>query len=111
MADQFSDLVRRVWHGFDIRDGEAVTVGADDIIAVTVGTMTESFDLDGSSPPAVLAAKLADRFQTILMEARQALLPACPRHGDAHPLVSAVVEGRAVWICPQDDSAVADILP
>ncbi len=107
---QMSVLAGRVWSGFDSRDDEKMSVGADDVVAVTVGQSTESFDLDDSQPAAVLAATLADRFQTILMEARRTVLPACPRHVGEHPLVSAVVDGRAVWICPQDDSVVAAIL-
>jgi hypothetical protein len=32
---------------------------------------------------------------------RSATWPGCPQHPDSHPLMAAVRERRAVWICPR----------
>lgn len=107
---QLPDLAARVWNGLDSRDDERMSVGAGDIVAVTVGRSTESFDLDDSLTSAELAAQLADRFQGILMEARREMMPACPHHAGAHPLVSTVVDDRAVWVCPSSNVVVKGVL-
>ena len=35
--------------------------------------------------------------------------PECPQHPGSHPLMAAVREGRAVWICPRTGDLVSDV--
>ena len=51
-------------------------------------------------PFGLLVSILADRIQTIAMEGRQQMVPACPLHPAAHPLLSDVVNGAAAWVYP-----------
>jgi len=59
-------------------------------------------------------ASVADQVQEWAVEAlwragRPATWPECPEHPDSHPLVAAVREDRAVWICPRTGHLVSDI--
>ena len=40
---------------------------------------------------------------------RPATWPECPQHPDSHPPMAAVLEGRAVWICPRAGDLVSDV--
>lgn len=88
---------------------ETLSVDSDGIILVTAGSSTEgsSVDLDDSS--ADMAWKVADRVQTILMEARRQIVPDCPRHPNTHPLRASALNDRPVWVCPADQVAIAEI--
>ncbi len=59
-------------------------------------------------------ASVADQVQEWAVEAlwqvgRPATWPECPQHPDSHPLMAAVLEGRAVWICPRTGDLVSDV--
>jgi hypothetical protein len=59
-------------------------------------------------------ASVADQVQEWAVEAlwragRPATWPECPSHPDSHPLMAAVQEDRAVWICPRTGHRVNDI--
>jgi hypothetical protein len=59
-------------------------------------------------------ASAADQIQEWAVEAlwhvgRAATWPECPRHPDSHPLMAAVREGRAAWICPRTGDLVSDV--
>jgi hypothetical protein len=62
-------------------------------------------ELVAAEPLAQRIASVADQIQEWAVEARwhagrPATWPGCPLHPDSHPLMAAVREGRAVWICP-----------
>lgn len=76
------------------------------MIEVAVDGVLEGFDIDPDLPAGELAAHLADRIQTIVMESRQQMVPDCPLHPAAHPLQSAVVNGAAAWVCPWTNGLV-----
>jgi hypothetical protein len=99
-------IARQVWQEFSPRDNEHLTCRDDGIIEVTTGGPTEGFNIDPDLPPAVLASRLADRIQTIVMEGRQQMVPDCPLHPAEHPLQSDVVNGAAAWVCPRTKSIV-----
>lgn len=65
-------------------------------------------------PEAQQLAELADQVQEWFIEARWAQglstsWPDCPHHPGSHPLSAVAREGRAVWTCPVDHSAIADV--
>lgn len=106
---QVASIARQVWQEFSPRDDEQLAIRDDGIILVTTGNSAEGFDIDPDDPVGVMAAYLADRIQTIVMEERQQMVPDCPRHPAAHPLQSDVVNGAAAWVCPQTMSLVRNM--
>jgi hypothetical protein len=88
-----------------------MSVVSDDMFAVTVGSAVETFSVDTDLAAEELVALLADRLQAILMEGRREMTPACPLHAGAHPLVSSVADGRAVWMCPSGNAVLGTIIP
>jgi hypothetical protein len=67
-----------------------------------------------AEPLAQRIASVADQIQEWAVEARwhagrPATWPGCPHHPDSHPLMAAVREGRAVWICPRAGDLVSDV--
>ena len=100
-------IARQVWQEFSPRSGDELAFRDGGIIEVTIdGGGLEGFDIDPDDPAGVLAACLADRIQTIVMEERQQMVPDCPLHPAAHPLQSDVVNGAAAWVCPWTKSLV-----
>jgi hypothetical protein len=93
-------VARQVWQEFSPRDGEELACRDDGIIEVTVQGELEGFGIDPDVPFGLFVSILADRIQTIVMEGRQQMVPACPLHPAAHPLQSDVVNGAAAWVCP-----------
>lgn len=98
--DKAGSVARQVWQEFSPRDGEGLACRDDGIIEVTVQGELEGFGIDPDVPFGLFVSILADRIQTIVMEGRQQMVPACPLHPDAHPLQSDVVNGAAAWVCP-----------
>lgn len=101
-----ASIARQVWQEFSPRDDEQLAFRDDGIILVTTGDGIEGFDIDSDRPASELAAYLADRIQGILMEDRQQMVPDCPLHPAAHPLLSDVVNGAAAWVCPRSKDLV-----
>jgi hypothetical protein len=71
-------------------------------------------ELVAAEPLAQRIASVADQIQEWAVEARwhacrPATWPGCPHHPDSHPLMAAVREGRAVWICPRAGDLVSDV--
>jgi hypothetical protein len=97
-------IVQQVWQEFSPREDEKAAFQEDfrdnGLIMVTIGDSAEGFDMDPDRPFGSLVPALADRMQTIIMEARQQMAPDCPLHPAAHPLESDVVDGAAAWLCP-----------
>jgi hypothetical protein len=59
-------------------------------------------------------AAVADQIQEIAIEARwasqmSATWPECPAHPNSHPLQARVVDGRAVWCCPETGAVIAEV--
>jgi hypothetical protein len=97
-------IVQQVWQEFSPRGDEKAAFHEDfrdnGLIMVTIGDSAEGFDIDPDRPFGSLVSALADRMQTIIMEARQQMVPDCPLHPAAHPLESDVVDSAAAWLCP-----------
>jgi len=98
-------IARQVWQEFSPREDEDLAFDENfrdglGLITVTSGDSVEAFDVDPDEPLGSMAAYVADRIQTIIMEARQQVVPDCPLHPAAHPLDSSVVDGSAAWVCP-----------
>ena len=93
-----------MWQEFSPREDEELAFDENfrdhGLITVTIGDSGEAFDADPDEPLGFLAAYLADRIQTIVMEERQQMVPECPLHPAAHPLDSRVIDGSAAWVCP-----------
>lgn len=81
---------------------------ATTLIVYIEGT-EERFSIDLDDSATWIRAKVADRFQTILIEWSHTLIPPCPRHPSTHPLESRVVDGTAVWLCPTDGVVITAI--
>jgi hypothetical protein len=102
---RLESVARQVWQEFSPREDEALAFedfrDGLGLITVTIGESGgEAFDADPDEPLGTLAAYLADRMQTVIMEERQQMVPECPLHPTAHPLDSTVVDGSAAWTCP-----------
>src|SRR6478672_7153114 len=85
-------VARQVWQEFSPREDEELAFDENfrdgGLITVTVGGSGESFDVHPDEPLGWLAAYIADKIQTIIMEERQQVVPDCPLHPTAHPLDS-----------------------
>jgi hypothetical protein len=69
----------------------------------------EGMSVDLSDSSTWIRFKVAERLQTIFMEATETMVPPCPRHPESHPLACRVVENWAVWQCPRDDETVRPV--
>lgn len=70
-------------------------------VAAVVAGERFGLDVDADASPEQTALHLAAELQGWLAEQRGywgAALPACPRH--AHPMSPRLVEGHAMWTCP-----------
>jgi hypothetical protein len=70
--------------------------------------------LELGKPGSTQIAALADQVQEWAVEALWSLRrptnwPPCPHHPGSHPLAPTESDGRAVWICPADNSEVSEI--
>ena len=95
-------VARQVWQEFSPRDGEELA-WRDGLFWVTVDMGSrEGFDfgIDPAEPFGSVVSALANKLQSIIMEGRQQMVPACPLHPAAHPLESDTVDGAAAWVCP-----------
>lgn len=99
-------MAAEVWQEFTPQGDEDLVCHTDGIIEVTVAGATEGFNIDPDQPLGQLAAHLADRIQTIVMEGRQRMVPDCPLHPGRHPLQSGVVNGAAAWVCPRSNDLI-----
>lgn len=109
MYDQnmrLGDIAVQVWREFTPRGDEGLVYREDGIIEVTIAGSSEGFDIDPDQPPGQLAASLADRIQTVVMEGRQEMTPDCPLHPGAHPLEASVVNDAAAWVCPKGNTFI-----
>jgi hypothetical protein len=102
-------LARAVWESFYPRPEEHLSEPEPYTYTVSVGASEETFDIDGTRETQDFVAAFPDRIQTVLMEERQEMTPACPRHPGAHPMVATVMS-EAVWVCPADETPVRAIL-
>jgi hypothetical protein len=77
------------------------------------GTAQGVFAMIAESLPQRIAS-VADQVQEWTVEAlwragRPATWPECPDHPNSHPLMAAVQEDHAVWICPRTGDLVNEI--
>lgn len=59
------------------------------------------FEVVTTEPPAEVLAAVADGIQQVLIDRFHEARPQCPNHG--HPAVATVIDGAAVWRCPQTE--------
>lgn len=80
------------------------------VVIVTIDGTKYGFGVDPESSPTELILSLAEGIQEHLAESSVAwgqARPRCPWH--PHPLEPRIVAGRACWVCPRDQTDVAEI--
>lgn len=64
-------------------------------------------------PPVQRIVSVADQVQEFIIESgwgwSRSNWPSCPHHPTTHPLTADLREDTAVWICPVDNTVVAEI--